>query len=165
LDEEKENDEEVNEYSNNEITMYKYNAYYDMQGSENNQGKQDYVMLQDKNPRNSKAGVPISWIILDNQSMIDVFCNKNLLDNIHTVKTSTQIRCNAGIKVTNLKRYVSGYGLVWHFPKNITNILSLIQVNNRFQGTYNSATGNAFSCTQTRKNVDLQGSHMILLLL
>jgi hypothetical protein len=35
------------------------------------------------------------------------------------------IRCNAGMKSTNMMGYLSGYGWVWYFPDGIANILSL----------------------------------------
>jgi len=42
---------------------------------------QDQVMLY-INYINAKAGVPNSWILLDSQSIVDLFPNKNLLKNI-----------------------------------------------------------------------------------
>jgi len=59
-----------------------------MLSSENDKALQDYMMFQDSNPHNSKGGVPLSWILLDIQSTIDVFCNKKLLKDIHDIKTS-----------------------------------------------------------------------------
>ena len=77
----------------------------------------------------SDGGVPRLWILLDSQSKIDVLCNDKLLTGIHTVKTKLHIRCNAGVKTTNLNGHLSGYGTVWYFPDAIANILSLSQVN------------------------------------
>jgi len=44
-----------------------------------------------------KAGIPMSWILLDSQSMVDVFSNKKLLTNIrdskrHLLCTATPVR-------------------------------------------------------------------------
>jgi len=35
---------------------------------------------------NDKAGIPDSWILLDSQSMVDIFKNKKLLKNICDAK-------------------------------------------------------------------------------
>ena len=56
--------------------------------------------------------LPRSWILLDNQSTVDVFMNKDLLDNIRTVATTMNIRCNAGNSRTNLQGDLRGYGTV-----------------------------------------------------
>ena len=45
--------------------------------------------------------IPSTWILLDNQSTIDVFSNKNLLSNIHTCDRIMNIHCNAGVKQTS----------------------------------------------------------------
>ena len=45
---------------------------------------------------------PKSWILLDNQSTVDVFYNANLLRNIRKVEKHMDIHCNAGVTSTNL---------------------------------------------------------------
>jgi hypothetical protein len=91
------------------------------------------------------GGVPDTWILLDNQSTVDVFHNKNLLVNIRPTNTSMNIHCNAGVTNTNLIGDLPGYGTVWYHPKGIANILSLSKVkNNGNRVTYDSAAGNEF---------------------
>ena len=90
------------------------------------------------------SSIPITWILLDSQSTIDVFSNADLLSNIHPINTTMHIKCNAGTKSTNLRGFLSGYGWVWFFPAGIANILSLSRVKEKFRVTYDSATDNAF---------------------
>ena len=85
-----------------------------------------------------------TWILLDSQSIIDVFCNKKLLSRIHATNTIMNIKCNAGVKRTNLRGHLSGYGWVWFFPDGIANILSMSRVKEKFRVTYDSATDNSF---------------------
>ena len=72
--------------------------------------------------------VPDSWILLDNQSTVDVFHNKNLLRNVRKSNTSLNIHCNAGVATTNMIGDLKGYGTVWYHPRGIANILSLSRV-------------------------------------
>ena len=73
----------------------------------------------------SKTGISESWILLDSQSTIDLFSNSKLLSNIHEVDTTLRIRCNAGMKTTNYRGYLSGYGWVWYYPQGTSETLSL----------------------------------------
>ena len=54
------------------------------------------------------------------------------------------IKCNAGVKCTNLRGHISRYGWVWFFPDGVANILSMSRVKEKFRVTYDSATDNSF---------------------
>jgi hypothetical protein len=69
--------------------------------------------------------VPKTWILLDNQSTVDVFNNGALLNNIRKSKTFMDIHCNAGVTSTNMVGDLPGYGTVWYHPIGIAKILSL----------------------------------------
>ena len=60
----------------------------------------------------SNKKVPNTWVLLDNQSTVDVFYNKDLLNNIREVETQMNIHCNAGVSTTNLVGDLPGYGTV-----------------------------------------------------
>ena len=83
-------------------------------------GSQDWLFLQQHginksadyhNMENKKSdgGIPTSWILLDNQSTINVFMNHCLLKNIHTTHAMMKIHCNAGISCTNQVSDLPGY--------------------------------------------------------
>jgi hypothetical protein len=92
----------------------------------------------------SRKVIPIGWILLGSQSTIDVFSNPKLLRNIHEVRTTLFISCNAGVKTTNLRGELPGYGMVWFYPDGIANILSLSRVKDKFPVTYDSTLDNVF---------------------
>jgi hypothetical protein len=71
--------------------------------------------------------LPAGWILLDNQSTVNVFCNPKMLRNIRPAKTTM------------------GYGEVWFNPKGIANILSLAKVEEQHRVTYDSADGQGFT--------------------
>jgi hypothetical protein len=81
---------------------------------------QHTTLKMGENPR-----IPPAWILLDNQSTVDVFHNADLLDNIRHADGFMDIHCNAGMTSTNLVGDLLGYGEVWYNPNGIANILSL----------------------------------------
>ena len=89
-----------------------------------------------------------TWVLLDNQSTVDVFWNKELLKDIHEADTTLDIHCNAGVSSTNKMGTLLGYGRVWYHPSSIANILSLSQVWEHYQVTFNSEVENRFLVTK-----------------
>lgn len=72
----------------------------------------------------TSSSIPSTWILLDNQSTIDVFCEASLLTNVHKVTDQMTIHCNAGQVHTNYVGNFGVYGDVWYCEDGIANILS-----------------------------------------
>ena len=87
---------------------------------------------------------PCTWILLDNQSTVDVFFNPELLSDIRTSPTVLKIHCNAGIAIVTMVGELAGYGTVWFHPDGIANILSLSRIKSKFRVTYDSHGSNQF---------------------
>lgn len=89
--------------------------------------------------------IPKTWILLDNQSTVDVFQNKSLLCNIRVGGGRMDIHCTVGVMTTRLIGDLPGYGEVWYHPDGIANVLSLARVKGKgYAVTYDSAEGNCF---------------------
>ena len=65
-------------------------------------------LMGQSNTFSKTVGIPRTWILLDSQSMIDVFCNGELLTQIHKTNITLRIRCNAGTKRTNMRGPLPG---------------------------------------------------------
>jgi hypothetical protein len=91
---------------------------------------------------NKDGQIPRFWILLDNQSTVDVFLNEDLLDDIRDGDGYMDIHCNASTTNTNQVGNLPGYGKVWYNPNEIENILLLSRVKERgFRVTFDSTTG------------------------
>ena len=85
-----------------------------------------------------------TWVLLDNQSTVDVFFNESLLENICDSVSSLDLHCNAGMATVNKVGDFPGYGTVWFHPGGIANILSLARVKEKNRVTFDSLKGNQF---------------------
>jgi hypothetical protein len=89
--------------------------------------------------------IPDSWILLDNQSTVNVFSNRSLLKNIRTANRVMNILCNAGVTRTSMVGDLPGYdGKVWYNPKGIADILSLSDLEKHHRVTYDSTAEKSF---------------------
>lgn len=93
---------------------------------------------------NNDGKVSKDWILLDNQSTVDVFYNPRLLRNIRQSEKGMEIHCNAGTTTTRMIGDFPGYGTVWFHPDGIANILSLSRVSKKYYVTFDSTNGNEF---------------------
>ena len=88
--------------------------------------------------------LPLEWVLLDNQSTIDVLVNHRLLRNIRRIGQYMYIHCTAGVTRTNLVGELPGYSTVWFHPDGIANILSLTRVKTKYWITFDSDENNEF---------------------
>ena len=88
--------------------------------------------------------IPSNWILLDNQATVDIFCNKDLLNDIHEVDQGIMVIGSTGARTTTKRAVLPGYGNVWYDKENTANILSMGNMKKRYQITHNSDCGDTF---------------------
>ena len=90
--------------------------------------------------------VPLTWLLLDSQSTVDLISNPKMLLNIRKVQGKETIRvyCNSGVKIVDRVGDLPGYGTVWYEPTGIANILSMSRAMKKFLVVFDSEEGNVF---------------------
>ena len=76
------------------------------------------------------------WIVLDNQSTTDIFCNRSFLNNIPSNNEQMTVYTNGVSITTTQKAVLEGYGEPWYHPGAMINILSMNSVKKEYRVTY-----------------------------
>ena len=82
-----------------------------------------------------------TWILLYNQSTLDVFLSKNLLRSFRKANRDLVIFLAGGNTMINLVGYLHGYWTVWFHLGVISNKLSLSKVAEKYRVFYDSTNG------------------------
>ena len=81
---------------------------------------------------------------MDSGSSIDLFANKDLVDNVRATKQVLELSTNAGSKISNTKADVPDYGEVWYVQDAIANIFALCNMIKHHRVAFDSEKENAF---------------------
>ena len=100
--------------------------------------KQQHMLSQ------SGSHINPTWVLLDNQSTVNVFSNICLLKNTRRSDRSLEIFTTGGRTITDFQGDLPGYGTVWFHPGGIANILSLSKVAEKYRVSYDSTGENKF---------------------
>ena len=102
--------------------------------------------------------VPLTWILLDSQSTVDLIANPRMLINIRRVQSEDAIRvhCNRRVEVVDRIGELPGYGTVWYELTGIANILSMLRVTKKFRVIFDSEGGNFFRMVLPDREVKFQ---------
>ena len=78
--------------------------------------------------------MPLTWLLLDSQYMVDLIANTRILLNIRKVwsKDAIRVNCNSGFKVVDRVSDLPSYGTVWYEPTGIANIISMLMATKKF---------------------------------
>jgi hypothetical protein len=93
------------------------------------------------------------WILLDNCSTADIFCNNKLLTDVKASNKTLKINCNAGTKLLTMEGTLRNCGTVWYSKDAIAKIPSLSNVKETYHVRYDCQAGNKFIVVKPDKYV------------
>ena len=94
-----------------------------------------------------------NWILLDNESTVDLFCNRDMVSNIRDAGQTLVLATNGGPAQITQKATVADYGEVWFSDQAITNVFSMANMEDRHRITYDSAKESAIIVHTPNKQV------------
>jgi hypothetical protein len=90
---------------------------------------------------NGAGGLNPDWLLLDSQSLTDMFCNAEHILNIRRAAKATNIRCNAGVRKVIQEADFDGFDdriVVKYDPQGICNVVSFKTMKKLYPITYKS---------------------------
>ena len=98
-------------------------------------------------------------IMADNESTINLFCNRKLLKGRRTWKTKKykNVETNAGVIQVSEQGYVEGFGPVWFSEEAITNIFCFADIADKLHITYDNWISDFFT-VKCQKNSNVQAN-------
>ena len=99
----------------------------------------------------SGRAVPLTWLLLDSQSTVDLIANPKVMANIRKVRVEDAIRVDfdRGVKIVDRIGDLPVYGTVCYKLKEISKILSMPRATNKFRVVFNKK-GRNFSGWSSR---------------
>jgi hypothetical protein len=105
-------------------------------------------------------GIPDHYVILSISATVSIFCNPNMLTDIHDVDTPLSLETNGGGRlIVYQKGTIPNFGEVWYHPDSIANILSLTEVGRVRHVTMDTAKQNAFLVHKADGGVTIFAAH------
>ena len=122
-------------------------------------GVQDFEGRRTVALQNSTGcAVPLTWLLLDSQSTVDLIANDNMLVNICTVqdKDAIHVHCNSWVNIVDKIGNLPRYRTVCYKATGISNILSMSRVTRKFRVVFESEGGNSFRVVLLDREVGFQ---------
>ena len=106
-------------------------------------------------PTLSQSGghINTTWVLLDNQSTVEVSPYRRLLKNIRKSDRSLAIFSTGGRTTTDLQGDLPGYGTIWFHIGGIVKIMSLSKVSEKYRVSYDSTGDNKFLIYLPREEI------------
>ena len=77
-----------------------------------------------------------NWLLLDNQSTVHMFFNRNLLCGVCPATNPIDIHSSGGVTHCNLDGTIPDFGTDYYNEDGLTNILSMDLIRNRYNISY-----------------------------
>ena len=88
--------------------------------------------------------MPLTWILLESKSTVDLITNPKMLVNTSKVqgKDAIRVHCNSGVNTLERVGDLPGYGTVWYKLTGIVNTLLMSRATKKPRVVFGSEGGN-----------------------